>query len=104
MSLSARATHPNRGPPMRRPAWLLLVGLATGCVRSDPTPTSEPPPAAEPDETLVVYSLEPKELKESDLEPGETLFRGWLILGSTPVTDAAMRKEVLNGVAKGIED
>lgn len=85
---------------MRRTAWLMLLGLAAGCVRSDP-PTSEPPPTAEPDETLVVYSLEPG-LGGPSAKPGEANFQGYPIIGSATVTGDAV-KELLEGVEKGIE-
>lgn len=86
---------------MRAARWLVLLALATvaGCF------PQEPPP--EPVETLVVYSLDPWVLlpgDEQDLEAGQAVFQRHIVLGSVLVTDQSVQREILDGVAKGIEE
>src|SRR5689334_9981552 len=92
---------------MRRTAWVVFVGLAVGCFHSDSPPVTSEPPAQAPDETLVVYSLEPLgPLGDEDiaLVPGKELFHRYLVIGSTTVADPKLRKEVVTAVQKGIDD
>jgi hypothetical protein len=82
---------------MRTARVLVLLAFAAvvGC--------SEEPPV--PDDTLVVYSLEPWQYgKDEQPEPGEVLFHRYLVIGSTEVADPSRRQEILDAVRRGIED
>lgn len=87
---------------------ILLIACSVGCsVNRAP---SELATALQDATSLELYSLDPTPLELSSLRraPGDagaqSIFHNWIVLGSTDVSAAAMRKPLLDSLDAGIAD